>query len=286
MAGFIKVRISLYVRRVVTMIPALAVLALGVSPTSALILSQVVLAFGIPFALIPLVLLTSRRDVMGVHVNSRAHHPPRVGDGRPDHRAQRVPALRAAVRLRAGQEACARSSSRAAVRRLLAVPGRRASRAPFLARRASSRSRPRCEEHGLGVVQQVVAFDRQPQLAAALRRVRGSRAPRAPPRAPRSSAASDPRRSASSAAVDSLGARAARRSARGWRRARSGRLRRQRSRICSVVGSSRGSSAITRSTSRSRARVMRRPTQIQHDDRSHEREPLLDGDVADVRQHH
>ena len=61
MAGFIKVRISLYVRRVVTMIPALAVLALGVSPTSALVLSQVVLAFGIPFALIPLVLLTSRR---------------------------------------------------------------------------------------------------------------------------------------------------------------------------------------------------------------------------------
>ncbi len=71
MAGFIKVRISLYVRRVVTMIPALTVLALGVSPTSALILSQVVLAFGIPFALIPLVLLTSRRDVMGVHVSSR-----------------------------------------------------------------------------------------------------------------------------------------------------------------------------------------------------------------------
>ena len=69
MAGFIKVRISLYVRRLVTMIPALAVLALGVSPTSALVLSQVVLAFGIPFALIPLVLLTSRRDVMGAHVN-------------------------------------------------------------------------------------------------------------------------------------------------------------------------------------------------------------------------
>ena len=69
MSGFVKVRISLYVRRLVTMIPALAVLALGVSPTSALILSQVVLSFGIPFALIPLVLLTSRRDVMGGHVN-------------------------------------------------------------------------------------------------------------------------------------------------------------------------------------------------------------------------
>ena len=69
MAGFINLRLSLYVRRIVTMIPALVVLAVGVSPTSALVLSQVVLSFGIPFALIPLVMLTSRRDVMGVHVN-------------------------------------------------------------------------------------------------------------------------------------------------------------------------------------------------------------------------
>jgi manganese transport protein len=51
------------------MIPALVVLAIGVSPTSALVLSQVVLSFGIPFALVPLVLLTSRKDVMGAHVN-------------------------------------------------------------------------------------------------------------------------------------------------------------------------------------------------------------------------
>src|SRR6185437_536457 len=71
MGGFIKVRISLYVRRLVTMLPAIAVLAAGVSPTSALVLSQVVLSFGIPFALIPLVMLTSRRDVMGTHVNRR-----------------------------------------------------------------------------------------------------------------------------------------------------------------------------------------------------------------------
>jgi manganese transport protein len=69
MAGFINLRLSLYVRRLVTMVPALVVLALGVSPTSALVLSQVVLSFGIPFALVPLVRLTSRRDVMGVHVN-------------------------------------------------------------------------------------------------------------------------------------------------------------------------------------------------------------------------
>ena len=53
------------------MIPALVILAAGVSPTSALVLSQVVLSFGIPFALVPLLLLTSRRDVMGAHVNRR-----------------------------------------------------------------------------------------------------------------------------------------------------------------------------------------------------------------------
>ncbi len=71
MAGFINVRIPVLMRRVVTMIPALVVLALGVNPTSALVLSQVVLSFGIPFALVPLVVLTARRDVMGEHVNHR-----------------------------------------------------------------------------------------------------------------------------------------------------------------------------------------------------------------------
>jgi manganese transport protein len=69
MAGFVNLRLSLFVRRALTMIPALVVLAIGVSPTSALVLSQVVLSFGIPFALVPLVLLTRRRDVMGEHVN-------------------------------------------------------------------------------------------------------------------------------------------------------------------------------------------------------------------------
>ena len=70
MAGFINVRVPLLARRAVTMTPALVVLAIGVSPTAALVLSQVILSFGIPLALIPLVLLTSRREVMGVHVNS------------------------------------------------------------------------------------------------------------------------------------------------------------------------------------------------------------------------
>ncbi len=69
MAGFVNLRISLFARRALTMVPALVVLGIGVSPTSALVLSQVVLSFGIPFALVPLLLLTSRRDVMGAHVN-------------------------------------------------------------------------------------------------------------------------------------------------------------------------------------------------------------------------
>jgi manganese transport protein len=71
MAGFTGRHIPLALRRGLTMAPALVILALGMNPTAALVLSQVLLSFGIPFALIPLVLLTSRRGVMGVHVNSR-----------------------------------------------------------------------------------------------------------------------------------------------------------------------------------------------------------------------
>jgi manganese transport protein len=71
MSGFINFRIPLGVRRAITMLPALTVLAIGMNPTDALILSQVVLSFGIPLALIPLVMLTCRRDIMGAHVNSR-----------------------------------------------------------------------------------------------------------------------------------------------------------------------------------------------------------------------
>jgi manganese transport protein len=71
MAGFINVRIPMLVRRAVTMLPALVILALGVTATSALVLSQVVLSFGIPLALIPLVILTSRRAVMGAWANRR-----------------------------------------------------------------------------------------------------------------------------------------------------------------------------------------------------------------------
>src|SRR6266540_3202333 len=66
MQGFIRRRIAVWVRRGVTMIPAFVVIALGLDPSRTLVISQVVLSFGIPFALIPLVLFTSRRDVMGV----------------------------------------------------------------------------------------------------------------------------------------------------------------------------------------------------------------------------
>jgi manganese transport protein len=69
MQGFIKRRIPLAVRRLVTMAPALVVLAIGLDPTRSLVISQVVLSFGIPFALVPLVLLTRRREVMGAFTN-------------------------------------------------------------------------------------------------------------------------------------------------------------------------------------------------------------------------
>ena len=69
MQGFLQRQIPLLLRRAITMAPALLVLAAGVDPTQALVISQVVLSFGIPFALVPLVLLTRRPDVMGALVN-------------------------------------------------------------------------------------------------------------------------------------------------------------------------------------------------------------------------
>lgn len=72
MGGLLKMRLPLLLRRLVTLVPALVVLGAGIDPTWALVLSQVVLSFGIPFALIPLIWLTSRRSVMGVHANGSA----------------------------------------------------------------------------------------------------------------------------------------------------------------------------------------------------------------------
>jgi manganese transport protein len=71
MEGFLRRRIPVFARRAVTMLPAIVVLALGFSPTRALVLSQVFLSFGIPFALIPLVAFTANRRVMGALTNSR-----------------------------------------------------------------------------------------------------------------------------------------------------------------------------------------------------------------------
>ena len=72
MQGLLRIEVPLLVRRVVTLIPALVCLGIGVDPTRALVVSQVVLSFGIPFALIPLVRLTSSRELMGEHANRRA----------------------------------------------------------------------------------------------------------------------------------------------------------------------------------------------------------------------
>ncbi|MCU1670881.1 MAG: divalent metal cation transporter [Blastococcus sp.] len=72
MQGFLRRQIPLFARRSLTLVPALAILGLGVEPTWALVVSQVVLSFGIPFALVPLLLLTRRRDVMADLVNRRS----------------------------------------------------------------------------------------------------------------------------------------------------------------------------------------------------------------------
>ncbi|WEH41198.1 Nramp family divalent metal transporter [Streptomyces sp. AM 2-1-1] len=69
MSGFLRRRVPITVRRLVTMTPPLLILALGVDPTLALVLSQVVLSFGIPLALAPLLVFTARRSVMGGLVN-------------------------------------------------------------------------------------------------------------------------------------------------------------------------------------------------------------------------
>ncbi len=71
MQGFINRRIPLFARRAITMAPSLIILAIGVNPSLTLVISQVVLSFGIPFALVPMVLLTRRRDIMGALVNRR-----------------------------------------------------------------------------------------------------------------------------------------------------------------------------------------------------------------------
>jgi manganese transport protein len=71
MQGFLHWHIPPWIRRAVTMAPSLVVIAIGLDPTRTLVISQVVLSFGLPFAVIPLIMFTRRRDIMGVLVNRR-----------------------------------------------------------------------------------------------------------------------------------------------------------------------------------------------------------------------
>lgn len=72
MQGFLHWHIPVWIRRMATIVPSLLVIGSGIEPTFALVLSQVVLSFGLPFAIVPLVIFTSRRDIMGVLVNRRS----------------------------------------------------------------------------------------------------------------------------------------------------------------------------------------------------------------------
>jgi manganese transport protein len=69
MQGFLHFHVQPWIRRVVTIVPSLIVILVGFDPTRTLVISQVVLSFGLPFAIIPLVLFTRRKDIMGVLVN-------------------------------------------------------------------------------------------------------------------------------------------------------------------------------------------------------------------------
>ena len=92
MQGFIRRRIPIFVRRAITLAPALLVLAIGLNPTDALVGSQVVLSFGIPFALVPLLMIAREPRGDGALVNPRWLTRARRRAGGADHRPQRLPA--------------------------------------------------------------------------------------------------------------------------------------------------------------------------------------------------
>jgi manganese transport protein len=71
MQGFLHFHVPPWIRRIVTIIPSLIVISIGLDPTRTLVISQVVLSFGLPFAVIPLVMFTSNKRIMGVLVNKR-----------------------------------------------------------------------------------------------------------------------------------------------------------------------------------------------------------------------
>jgi manganese transport protein len=72
MQGFLQRHIPVWIRRLATIIPSLLVISIGLDPTRTLVISQVVLSFGLPFAVIPLVFFTSRSSLMGTLVNRQA----------------------------------------------------------------------------------------------------------------------------------------------------------------------------------------------------------------------
>ena len=68
--GFLNIKFPIFLRRLITIVPAVAIIATGLDPLRILVLSQVVLSFALPFALIPLLLLTNRADVMGTFASA------------------------------------------------------------------------------------------------------------------------------------------------------------------------------------------------------------------------
>jgi manganese transport protein len=71
MQGFLRRHIPVWLRRLVTMVPSIAVIAIGLDPTRTLVISQVVLSFGLPFAIVPLIMFTRNKNIMGVLVNKK-----------------------------------------------------------------------------------------------------------------------------------------------------------------------------------------------------------------------
>lgn len=71
MQGFLHRHIPVWLRRLITIIPSITVIALGLNPTRTLVISQVVLSFGLPFAIIPLIMFTKKKEIMGILVNKK-----------------------------------------------------------------------------------------------------------------------------------------------------------------------------------------------------------------------
>ena len=71
MKGFVGIKLSSNVIRLITMFPAMVIIIIGVNPMLTLLLSQVFLSFALPIAIIPMLIISSRKDLMGVFVNSR-----------------------------------------------------------------------------------------------------------------------------------------------------------------------------------------------------------------------